>query len=328
MIFGSLLFNDGYETLGVIYIVSIEKDAGKTAVCAGLARIVQNSGKTAGYLKPHILPGDEADRDIAFMKELLGKTEAGPEHAGGREVVFVEAMLGHKPDDLASRTTCGAAREMQASVIAVEAWTGNESPFIDVYKGFGDALTGLILNKVPKSRFAAAAETVKAQCEAAGIALLGVIPEDRTLLSVTVQELAEKFSGDIINNREKAGEFVENFMVGALIVDSGLTYFGRKTQKAAILRQDRPDMQFAALETPTACLLLGGSREKPLYNVLQKAEQRQIPVIVTDMPVRDIADGIDDMLLATPFRHEQKVDRLAKLLRENIDTKLVVQERR
>lgn len=315
--------------MGVIYIVSVEKGTGKTALCAALAQVAHSSGKTVGYLKPHILPGDEAERDAAFMKQFLGGMETAdtPQNARGRDVVYVEAMLGETPQDLTSQTTYGAAREMQARVIVVEAWTGKESPYIDVYQGFGDTLAGLVVNKVPKSQFSAAPGKIREQLTGTGIELLGVIPEDRQLLAVTVEELAEKFNGEIINNAEKAGELVENFMVGALVVDSGAAYFSRKARKAAIVRQDRPDMQLAVLETPTACLVLGGKREKPLYNVLQKAEQHRVPVIITDIPVRDIAADLDEILLATPFHQEQKVAGLAELIDKSIDTSVVVQER-
>lgn len=315
--------------MGVIYIVSVEKGTGKTALCAALTQVAHNSGKTVGYLKPHVLPGDDADRDAAFMKHFLSGMETAdmPQNARGRDVVFVEAMLGDTPQDLMSQTTYGAAREMQARVIAVEAWTGKESPYLDVYKGFGDALAGLVVNKVPKSQVSAAPGTIQEKLTDTGIELLGVIPEDRHLLAVTVGELAEKFNGEIISNVEKAGELVENFMIGALVVDSGAAYFSRKGRKAAIVRQDRPDMQLAALESPTACLILGGSRKKPLYNVLQKAEQRRVPVIVTDTPVRDIAAGIDDLLLAARFHQEPKASGLAELVTKNIQTNVVVQER-
>ena len=64
-------------------------------------------------------------------------------------------------------------------------------------------------------------------------------------------------------------------MLGAMVVDSGLDYFGRKSNKAAIIQQDRPDMQLAALETPTSCLVLSGSSQPPIYSVLQKAESQR-----------------------------------------------------
>ena len=79
-------------------------------------------------------------------------------------------------------------------------------------------------------------------------------------ITITVGELAEVIGGKIINHQEKSGEPVENYMLGAMVVDSGLDYFNRKKNKAAIIRQERLDMQLAALETSTICLVLSGGR--------------------------------------------------------------------
>ncbi len=141
------------------------------------------------------------------------------------------------------------------------------------------------MNKVPQSQLKRVKEEATAQFGAAGIKVLGVIPENRVLLAITVGELAECIQGKILNNAEKSGELVENYMLGAMVVDSGLDYFGRKSNKAAIIRQDRPDMQLAALETPTKCLVLSGSNQPPIYNVLNKAESKGIPIITTETAV-------------------------------------------
>ena len=72
----------------------------------------------------------------------------------------------------------------------------------------------------------------------------------------SVGELAKHLGGEIVNCPERSEELVENLMLGALSVDSGLDYFRRKTNKAVIARGDRPDLQMAALETSTKCLIL------------------------------------------------------------------------
>ncbi len=312
--------------MGVLYVVSAEESSGKTAVCAGIAVNLTNDGKKAGYLKPQVAEKDGSDGDIAFMKQVLGQTDAvnAPDIIKGRDVVLVEAMLGHTPDDTLSKDTYGAAKEMQAKAIAVEAYTGEASKYADVYKGFGDSLLGVVINKVPESKLKQVKEEAEKQYTAAGIKVLGVIPENRTLLAVTVDELAEKIQGKILNNPEKAAELVENYMLGAMVVDSGLDYFGRKTNKAAIVRQDRPDMQLAALETSTRCLVLTGSSEPPVYNVLQKAEARGIPVVVTEKQAPDIVAGLEDTLLAARLNQEKKLSRLAEVVRQNLDIKAVV----
>jgi len=48
-------------------------------------------------------------------------------------------------------------------------------------------------------------------------------------------------------------------MVGAMNVDSALAHFRRQPNKAVITGGDRPDIQLAALETSTRCLILTGN---------------------------------------------------------------------
>jgi BioD-like phosphotransacetylase family protein len=304
--------------LGVIYVVSVAAAAGKTAICAGLARNLMNQGKNVGYLKPS--EAGSSDGDIAFMKHTLGLENAvnAPDLIAGRDVVLVEAGLGPKADHLGTRATYGAARDMKAKVIAVEAYSGKKSKYADVYQGFGDTLLGVVVNKVPVSQLERAAADAAKQFGKAGIKALGVIPEDRSLLAITVGELAAAVGGKFLNNAEKADELVENYMLGAMVVDSGLDYFARKPGKAAIVRQDRPDMQLAALETSTRCLVLSGSSEPPFYNVLQKAEGRGIPVIATDLPADDIIAGIEAALDKARCHQEPKLKRLAGLIEQNL----------
>jgi len=312
--------------LGVLYVVSAEASAGKTAICAGLARNLMNDGKKVGYLKPQVVGKDGSDSDIVFMKQILGLADVvnAPDVVKGRDVVLVEAMLGPKADDAVSKGTYGAAKEMKARVIAVEAYSGEASRFTDVYKGFGENLLGVIINKVPESQVKRVKDEATAQFGAAGINVLALIPENRVLLAITVGELAESVRGKILNNPEKSGELVENFMLGAMVVDSGLDYFGRKNNKAAIVRQDRPDMQLAALETSTKCLVLTGSSEPPAYNVLQKAEAWGIPVITTETEAKDIIASLEDTLMSTRLNQEKKLSKLAEVVKQNLDIKAVV----
>ena len=314
--------------MGVLYVVSAEASAGKTAICAGLAINLMNEGKKAGYLKLQVAEKDGSDSDIVFMKQILGLTDAvnAPDVIQGRDVILVEAMLGQTADDAVSKDTYGAAKEMKARAIAVEAYSGKASGFIDVYKGFGENLLGVIINKVPESQVKRVKDEATAQFGAAGINMLAVIPENRVLLAITVGELAESVRGKILNNPDKSGELVENFMLGAMVVDSGLDYFGRKNNKAAIVRQDRPDMQLAALETSTKCLVLTGSPDEsgPAYNVLQKAEARGIPIITTETEAKDIIASLEGTLMSTRLNQEKKLSRLAEVVKQNLDIKALV----
>ncbi len=126
-----------------------------------------------------------------------------------------------------------------------------------------------------------------------------------------------------MTSAERSGELVENYILGAMVVDSGLGYFGRKSDKAAVIRQDRLDMQLAALETPTKCLVLSGSNRPPAYNVLHKAESQGIPIITTESDISDIVTNIENALTTTRFNQEKKLAKLGEIVKQNLDMKAI-----
>jgi BioD-like phosphotransacetylase family protein len=306
--------------LGVIYVVSAEAGAGKTAISAGVAINLLSAGKKVGFLKPQAVDKTLPDGDIAFMRKVLGLADLvnAPDIVEGRDTVIVEALLGRRPGDAANKEAYGAAESMKAGVIAVEAYSGKPSKYIDLYKGFGESLRGVIINKVPKSQLKRVKAEAEAQFGEAGIKVLGVIPESRAFLAMTVGELAAVLRGKILNNTDKSDELVENYMLGAMVVDSGTEYFKRKNNKAAVLRHDRPDMQLAALETSTACLVLSGG-EPPIYNVMNKAESKGIPVITTDIAVPQIVADVENALANARLHQDKKLAKLADIVKQNLD---------
>jgi len=119
--------------------------------------------------------------------------------------------------------------------------------------------------------------------------------EDRKILAISVGELAEIVQGEMLNCPENSGELVENLMVGAMCVDPAPLYFNLKSNKAVITRGDRPDIQMGALETPTKCLILTGD-VKPLPNILQRAEEKKVPIIVANKDTAATLSEIEEGL--------------------------------
>jgi BioD-like phosphotransacetylase family protein len=86
--------------LVALLVTSPEKGSGKTTLCVGLGRYLQDAGKKVGYLKP-----GGADGDAEFMKDALSLKEAAealsPALSGiksacdkvaqGKDVVLVES---------------------------------------------------------------------------------------------------------------------------------------------------------------------------------------------------------------------------------------------
>ncbi len=333
-----------------LYVVSSDKGSGKSVICAGIGRHLLSTGKKVGFLKPLIIDGNNpptpgADTDAAFMKQALALPEAvnslcPPITTGevlttnkikeayavasqGKDVVIVEGQSGSSPDDDLSKASYQIARALEARVIVIETYSSKSSSFIDSYKGFGGNLLGVVLNKVPKSQSKRVRDEVVPQFRAAGVNVLGVLPEDRVLLAPTIGELADCIQGKILNSAEKSADLVENLLVGALTPDSGLQYFERKANKAAIIRGDRPDMQLAALETSTRCLILGGNVSPVYYRVLQTAENKGIPLVQAEGDSRSMVAKIENALLKARFAQEKKLPRLAEILQQSFDFQIL-----
>ncbi len=95
-----------------------------------------------------------------------------------------------------------------------------------------------------------------------------------------VDEIAKTVEGEIVLLPEKAGEMAESLMLGAISPESAINYFQKKVGKAVISAGDRPDIQLAALETSTACLIItDGQKPRPI--VRARAEDQGVPLIVT-----------------------------------------------
>jgi BioD-like phosphotransacetylase family protein len=83
-------------------------------------------------------------------------------------------------------------------------------------------------------------------------------------------------------------------------------------------------MQLAALETSTRCLVLSGSNQPPIYNVLQKAENRAIPIISTENTTGDIVTIIEEALSKGRFNQEKKLPKLAEIMKQHLNLKVVL----
>ncbi len=310
-----------------LYVTSLERGTGKTAVCAGIGKHLLAEGRKTGYFKPIIAKNIESpDSDAVFMKHtfaleesidslcpvisdesnLSGKIkEAYARVSSGKDVVIVEGIYEQ-----------GIAEALQAKLILVEGYPGELSEAkINRYQALGENLLGVVLNKVPRSQVGHVSSQASAQFDKAGINILGVLPEDRALCTLTIGELAKYIDGEILNSAEQSAELAENFMIGAMIVDSGLDYFGRKTNKVAVVRSERSDMQLAALETSTRCLILSGDTE-PLPAVLVRAEEKNIPIIVARADTATIVTSIEDALDKAIFSQEKKLPKLTEIMEQ------------
>jgi len=278
-----------------------------------------------GYLKP---TSNGVSPDVPFMKHILaldtsedvlcpspGKIkEAYARVAEGKGVVLVEGAAG--------AADSGLPDALDARVIVVTGYATDlpVAAIVESAKKFGRRLLGVVVNKVPQRRLEQVGEQLSAQLAEAGVAYLGSLPESRALSGLTVSEMAEHLQGELLNAPEKPVELVENIMLGAMVVGSGVDYFERKTNKAAVIRGERPDMQLAALETSTRCLVSTGAAD-PSEVVMHRAEEKEVPVIIARESTGAVVEAMEAAISQARFRQEKKLPIITGMIKEALDVK-------
>lgn len=344
--------------MATLYVASTEHLAGKTALCAGLARLLGRAGKRVGYMKPvssgPVPDSRSADEDVLFLKGVLGMPDPLEIVA---PVVVHSGMLGSLPSDAQCRELRRRIEDAHARVsegrdvilaegagnlregMLVDLWPAQvadllRSPVVLVVKHesdqqlledslagrvrFGDRLVGVVLNCIPRSRLDFAEEVAKPALEGRGIVVLGVLPLERHLQSVTVHEIAESLAGQVMCCADWLDELVEHVMVGAMGAGTALSHFRLKPNKAVVTGWDRIDVQYAALETSTKCLILTGGQEASA-GVRGRAEELGVPLILARQDTMAAVQAIEHAFGGTRCHHVKKLDRFEQMLVERLD---------
>ena len=183
---------------------------------------------------------------------------------------------------------------------------------------FGDRLIGVVVNGRTEYQGTAVETEFIPALEALGIRTLGVVPEDRKLVSSTIDQIVEHLEGRYLQDEEYGDRIIEHFLVGGMGLDRGTLYFGIREDKAVIVRGDRPDVQMAALHTPTSCLILTNGTE-PVEYIVHEAELEEVPIVIVDTDTLDTMKALRTLQDNVRFDHPDKVERFGALLRENVD---------
>src|SRR5450756_3029545 len=99
---------------------------------------------------------------------------------------------------------------------------------------FGDKFLGVIVNWVPERRLAFARNQLPRFLSEHGIKVIGSIPTDRVLRSISVNDLSAGLSGEIICAWDNGEELIESMMVGAMGQDLSLIHISEPTRLGMI----------------------------------------------------------------------------------------------
>jgi BioD-like phosphotransacetylase family protein len=341
-----------------IYVTSTQNFSGKSALCVGLLKRFHGDGFVIGYMKPvstsaRIVGPDVVDEDTQFIKSTFGLAEPlevmAPVILTDQKVA--EILAADKEDFIAAVRSAFETVAKSKDVVVLEGggslregWIVNLAPphvsgllngrelvvvpydndlqvvddLITARVRLGDSFLGGVINRVPKYRMDFVRNKVRPFVERHGVPVFAILPRERVLMSVSVAELAEGLGGQILCGHGGLEELVENLLVGAMGVESALTYLRRKPNKALITGGDRPDLQAAALETSTKCLVLTGNIW-PSPQIIAQAEDRNVPIILTRNDTMTAIERIEKFFGKTRFHQEKKVKCFEDLLNNHMN---------
>ena len=320
----------GEESMPIpLLIGSCEPFSGKSAVVLGLARQLGREGVSVLFGKP--LATSAADfpmnPEVRFVGTTLGLSDEQllpslrvlePATAQAR-LLAADLEAGDVLDDLRSRIAAEAerlvlleaagtlsegllfglslaqlARELDAQVLLVQPWTDSRSvePLLEARQQLGDRLAGVVLNGVAPEGLATLRAEVEPALERLGFPVLGVMPRSPLLRSVTVEELVRRLDARVLCCQDRLDLLVETISIGAMNVNSAMEFFRRRRNMAVVTGADRTDIQLAALEASTQCLILTGVGD-PLPQLISRAEELEVPVLKVDHDTLTTVETID-----------------------------------
>ena len=302
-----------------LLLISPEPLAGKTTLAVGLAQRFKELGRSLALLR---LAGDEhAAADASYLAGLPFNIHRLSEPlepanalgaAKGADVALIEAPAGDPAETLKALRQAQDRPLPLGTARALVVASGSSSPDdVALYcRPLGDSLAGLVLNRVPQRR----RDPIRAAFEAAGLPLLVLLPEDRTLAAPTLGDVAQAIQARASFLNANRSRLLDRPLVASISADPSQGYFARYRPSAVIVRGDKPDLQLAALNADAPCLIVTGGLPLLSY-VLERAEEEEIPILQTELDTVATVQRIEGMFAVTPFGgSETKLRRLAELL--------------
>ncbi|HYA11616.1 MAG TPA: phosphotransacetylase family protein [Thermodesulfovibrionales bacterium] len=344
-----------------LYVGSTSGYSGKSLVTMGLGLKFKKDGLRVGYIKPvGILPikieNILSDKDAWFIyralelkdpiselcpvvmtqelsvkayqkdiKGLMGKIEKSYEQLSGNKDIMIVGGSG----SIYSWSILGVSglkviRRLNAKAVIVVKYEGEYCVdyILQAKKDLDDHFIGVIFNKVTHEYKQGVEDYIVPFLKRRGVDIIGILPHDPLVGSITVEELTEMLGGKVLCCHDKLSNLIERFLIGAMQVDRATEYFKRTKNNAVIVGGDRADIQLSAIESGTECLVLTGELY-PSEIIIARAEQKDIPIIVVRDDTYAVAKKLEKLSVRLRLRDKAKVSHGMDLVMESVNFPLL-----
>lgn len=346
-----------------LLIGSIEAYSGKSATILGMAQQLQSQGLEIGYGKPlgtcfgtSDQPTDQQEEDVRFITQTLEIPEPclRPTLLGlsfetihqriqgkdrqdytqqlhqyqqmqGGDLVLLEGPGTLDEGYLFNLSLLQVAEAIAARILLIGRY---RSPlvidsFLQAKQRLGNRLLGVLINDIPPDQMNSVTEVFKPFLEAQEIPVLGLLPSNQLLRSVSVRELVRQLKAEVLCRSDRLDLMVEQLTIGAMNVNSALKYFRKASNMAVVTGGDRTDIQLAALETSTQCLILTG-HFPPSSIILSRAEDLEIPILSVDLDTLTTVEIIDRAFGQVRLHEAVKVQCIRQMMTQHFDIQRLI----
>jgi BioD-like phosphotransacetylase family protein len=334
-----------------ILICSIEPLSGKSGTIVGLAHLLRQKGLEISYGKPvgncpSYVDNQLVDEDVEFIQKLL---ELSPDRLR-LPLIYTDVdsvnkrLQGHDNQDYRA-ILADYLDQDQGNIALLEGpgtlWEGSifqlsmtemaktlQTPILLVMRyhsplivdsllkakqELNNHLLGVIISDIPSDHEDEVKSLLKPYLESQGVEVLGLLPASKLLRSISVREIVHLLDAKVLCRRDRLDWMVESLAIGAMNVNAALEYFRRGENMAVITGGDRTDLQLAALETSTTCLILTGSiSPDPL--ILSRAEDLEVPILSVNLDTLTTVEIVDQAFGKVRLQEQVKVDCIRQLM--------------
>jgi len=347
-----------------LYVGSTSGYSGKTLVSMGLGHKFKKDGFRVGYFKPiGILPikvdGVLTDNDAwriyralelkdpiseicpvvltqelavkGYLKDIKGLltkiVKSYTQLSKDKDIMLVGGYGSIYSGSFLGLQGIKVIKRLNSKVVIVVKYEGEYimDYVLQAKKDLDDKLLGIILNKVTEEHKKSVDDYVLPFLKRKGVDILGILPHDSVVGSITVEELNDILGGKVLCCHDRLNNLVEHFLIGAMEVDRAAEYFKRIKNNAVIVGGDRSDIQLSAMESGSVCLILTGELY-PGEIIISTAEQKDIPILVVREDTYTIAKKIERLSVRLRLRDKAKVARGMDLVMNNVNFPLLYEK--
>ncbi len=332
--------------------------SGKSSLCVGIGSILIRMGLKVGYMKPigtlpvkigniitdedayHIskifsMKNDLSDISPVILSEDSYRTFLKDDESSGNFLEkIINAFNNIKKDKdavllegaksiedglsfgISSRDICNNLKAK--TIVILKYWPEIVDQVLFYKEYFNNNFGGIIINQIPEDSFVYLRDFILPYLSNKKINVFGCVTSDKVLSSISIREMASHLDGKILSAKDKIDELVETIMLGAMGQEQALKFFKMKTNKAVITGGDRADIQLAALETNTKCLILTGNFH-PSSVVLGRAEEIGVPIILVKYDTITTIEKLNTIIGHAEFHEFKKIDKIIQITKEFID---------